>query len=79
MDKLLGFMERRAPGRNIYSTQRREKDMPEILSGIVDNVTVGAPICAVIHNTDTRSKDYDNLRDMPRPGHADYPAYVNQG
>lgn len=76
MDKLHGFMERRAPGRNIYSTQRREKDMPEILSGIVDNVTVGAPICAVIHNTDTRSKDYDNLRDMPRPGHADFPAYV---
>lgn len=76
MDKLHGFMERRAPGRNIYSTQRREKDMPEILSGIVDNVTVGAPICAVIHNTDTRSKDYDNLRDMPRPGHADLPAYV---
>lgn len=54
MDKLHGFMERRAPGRNIYSTQRREKDMPEILSGIVDNVTVGAPICAVIHNTDTK-------------------------
>ena len=76
MDKLHGFMERQAPGRNIYSTQRREKDMPEILSGIVDNVTVGAPICAVIHNTDTRSKDYDNLRDMPRPGHADFPAYV---
>lgn len=75
-DKVYSFMERRSPGRYIYSTQRKEKDMPNILSGIVDNITCGAPICAYISNTDTRSKDYDKLKDIPRPGHADYTAYI---
>lgn len=75
-DKVYDFMERRSPGRNIYSTQRKEKDLPNVVSGIVDNITCGAPICAYINNTDTRSKDYDKLRDIPRPGHADYTAYI---
>lgn len=75
-DKIYKHMLRRAPGRNIYSTQRQEADKPEILSGIVDGKTCGAPICAVITNTDAKSKDYDNLKLVPRPGHADFAAYM---
>lgn len=74
--KLHEFLERRAPGRNEYSTQRKEPDFPEFLSGIVDGVTCGAPLCAIVRNQDTRSQDYDNLRDIPRPGHADYTAHI---
>ena len=75
-EKLQAFLNRRAPGNNDYSTPRKEEDKPEILSGIVDGFTCGAPIAAVIHNTNTRSKDYSNLKDCPRPGHADYTAQV---
>ena len=70
------FMERRAPGRNAHSTTRREGDVPRILSGLVDGKTCGAPLCCVIENTDTRSQDYERMRNLPRPGHADYTAYV---
>ncbi len=78
------FMERRAPGRNIYSTTRREGDIPEIVSGATESgegklTTCGAPLCAIIRNTDCRSKDYDNLRDMPRPAHADLTAQIKFG
>lgn len=76
MDKICAFMARRAPGSNAFSTARKEADKPEILSGLVDNTTCGAPLCAVIHNTNTRSGDYDNLRDCPRPSHADYAASI---
>ena len=79
MEKLQSFLDRRAPGRSPYSTPRKEADWPEFLSGLVGNVTCGAPICAVIRNTNTRSQDYDNLRDVPRPGHADYTAHVKYG
>ena len=65
------FMERRAPGRNAYSTPRKEADLPRVVSGLFEGKTCGAPICAVIENTNTRSKDYDKLKDLPRPGHAD--------
>ena len=75
-EKLQAFLNRRAPGQNNYSTPRREADKPEFLSGIVDGFTCGAPIAAVIHNTNTRSKDYSSLKDCPRPGHADYTAHV---
>lgn len=68
------FMERRAPGRNDYSTGRNEADSVRFLSGVVNGVTCGAPICAVILNTDTRSSDYNNILDIPRPAHADYTA-----
>ena len=78
-DALHTFMRRRAPGQNEYSTKRREADIPEFLSGLNDGVTCGAPLCAVIRNTDTRSQDYDKLRDIPRPGHADYAAHVKYG
>lgn len=73
------FMGRRAPGANRFSTARREADIPQILSGLVDGVTCGAPLCAVIQNGDARSKDYDKLRDLPRPMHADYPAAIKYG
>lgn len=73
---LQAFLDRRAPGRNDYSTPRREADVPEILSGLVNGKTCGAPLSAVIRNTNQRSGDYDALRDIPRPGHADYCAHV---
>ncbi len=78
-DALAAFMARRAPGQGAYSTARRETDIPEILSGLVDGVTCGAPLCAIIRNADTRSGDYANLRDIPRPSHADYAANLRYG
>ncbi len=78
-EKLDAFLARRAPGQNAWSTPRKEADKPEILSGIVDGHTCGAPIAAIIRNTNTRSGDYDNLKDCPRPGHADYTAQVKYG
>ena len=78
-EKLQAFLSRRAPGQNSYSTPRREQDKPEFLSGIVDGYTCGAPIAAIIHNTNTRSGDYSNLKDCPRPGHADYTAQIKYG
>lgn len=75
-DKLAEFMARRAPGQNSYSTPRKEADKVKVLSGIVNNKTCGAPLCAIIENTNTRSQDYDNLLEVPRPSHADYAAHV---
>ncbi|MBQ6840256.1 MAG: chorismate synthase [Oscillospiraceae bacterium] len=75
-EKLQEFLNRRAPGQNDISTPRREEDRPEFLSGIVNGYTCGAPIAAVIHNTNTRSSDYEELKDRPRPGHADYTAQI---
>ena len=74
MDELSAFLRRRAPGQNAWSTPRKEADLPEFLSGLVGTVTCGAPLCAVIRNTNTRSQDYQNLIDVPRPGHADFTA-----
>lgn len=79
MDKLQAFLNRRAPGQNDFSTPRREEDAPEFLSGIVDGHTCGAPIAAIIRNRNTRSGDYAQLMDVPRPGHADYTAQVKYG
>ena len=70
------FMRRRAPGRSPLATSRQEADQPEFISGLLDSVTCGAPLCALIRNHDIRSKDYQQLRDIPRPGHADYPASI---
>ncbi len=76
INKVESFMQRRAPGKNRFSTTRQEADKPKILSGLVDNTTCGAPVCAVIENNNTRSKDYDKLKNIPRPMHSDYPASV---
>ena len=78
-DKLQVFLNRRAPGGHDWSTAREEADRPEFLAGLLDNYTCGAPIAAVISNTNTRSDDYDNLKKQPRPGHADYTAQVKYG
>lgn len=78
-DILQNFLNRRAPGQNDWSTSRREEDRPEFLSGIFEGFTCGAPIAAVIHNKNTRSGDYQNLKDCPRPGHADYTANIKYG
>lgn len=78
-DVLARFLARRAPGRSPLTTPRAEADAPEFLSGVVDGKTCGAPLCAVIRNTNTRSADYAELLDLPRPSHADYPAFVKYG
>lgn len=74
LERLQEFLDRRAPGKNEYSTQRKEADRPEILSGLAGDTTCGAPFAAVIYNTDTRSGDYSDIRDIPRPAHADFAA-----
>ena len=76
IEELQRFLERRAPGRDALSTARREADAPEFLCGVKDGVATGAPIAAIIRNSDTRSGDYGNLANVPRPGHADFPAEV---
>ncbi len=75
MDKIYAFMARRAPGKNKFSTQRKEADLPKIISGVVDGTTCGAPLCAIIENTNTHSNDYDNLKIVPRPAHSDFAAF----
>lgn len=77
LSALQAFMERRAPGRDAFSTARKEPDVPEFKSGVSDGVTTGAAIEAIIRNTDTRSGDYEKT--VPRPGHADYPSWVKTG
>lgn len=75
-DELNAFLARRAPGQGAYTTARREPDRPEFLAGLVRGHTCGAPVTAIIRNTDTRSGDYAAFTDVPRPSHADYPAQV---
>ncbi len=75
-DAVLAQMARRAPGRDKTATPRKESDTPRVLSGMLGNVLTGAPLCAVIENTNTRSQDYGNLLAKPRPGHSDYTAYI---
>lgn len=76
MDALLGEMARRAPGSNAMTTARKEADEPEFISGVLNGVTTGQPICAIIRNTNQRSKDYGSSVDLVRPGHADYSGHV---
>lgn len=76
MDKVLVQMARRAPGNDKTATPRKEKDLPIIYSGMLNDVLTGAPLCAVIENTNTKSGDYSNLLSCPRPGHSDYTAFV---
>ena len=76
MDFIRSELARRAPGQNAMTTARKEADEPQILSGVFEGKTTGTPLCAVIFNTDTRSKDYAKLKNLPRPGHADYTGFV---
>lgn len=70
------MLDLRRPGQSIVTTQRLEQDRVEILSGIFRGKTTGAPICLIIWNSDQRSSDYEKFLDIPRPGHADYPASI---
>ena len=72
-------MARRAPGKDKTATTRKEEDLPEIISGVLDGVTTGAPLAIVIENKDTKSYNYDNLKEQPRPNHSDYAAFVKYG
>jgi len=80
MARLQRFLRRRAPGTSPLTTQRKEADRPIFLSGIdAEGRTLGTAVCAIIQNTNARSSDYDMLRDVPRPSHADFTAYVKYG
>lgn len=76
MDAVLVEMARRAPGRNELTTPRKEKDEPEIVSGFLEGKTTGSPLTALIWNTNTRSKDYSQMKRLMRPGQADYPGKI---
>lgn len=74
-DEIMFHMKRRAPGNSELSTKRKEPDIPEIISGVLNGYTTGAPLCAIIENKSFKSSDYKNL-ELLRPGHADFSAYV---
>ena len=78
-EQVLAQMARRAPGQDPPAPRRKEPDQPQVLCGLLDGVTTGAPLCAIIVNQNQRSKDYEGLRVRPRPSHADYTAYVKYG
>ncbi|WP_386624905.1 chorismate synthase [Sulfitobacter geojensis] len=73
------WLDKRKPGQNKYTTQRREADEVRILSGVFEGVTTGTPIQLMIENTDQRSKDYGDIKDKFRPGHADITYYQKYG
>ena len=80
LEELQRFLDRRRPGgRGGLTTARKETDVPQFLSGMENGVTCGAPLCAVIPNSDQHSKDYSELADKPRPSHADFTAAVKWG
>lgn len=72
---IMQFMRRRMGGKP-WSTPRREEDKPVILCGLLNGKTTGAALCAIIENNNTRPADYENMKKIPRPSHADYPAFV---
>ena len=76
LDALHAFLRRRAPGQSELTSARKEEDLPQLLSGLSQGVTCGAPLAIVLPNADARPGDYDSLRDAPRPGHADFTAHV---
>jgi len=79
MDFLLSEMDKRRPGKNLYSTQRSEEDMPEILSGVFEGITTGTPIAILIRNKDQKSGDYSAVSNSFRPGHADFGYFAKYG
>ncbi|MFC7049167.1 chorismate synthase [Emcibacter nanhaiensis] len=71
-EEIQKFLDKRKPGQSRFTTQRKEPDQVKILSGVFEGLTTGTPICLMIENTDQRSKDYGDIKDKYRPGHADY-------
>jgi chorismate synthase len=76
---LINELKRRRPGQNRFATQRKEEDYPEVLSGVFEGKTTGTPIAIVIFNKDQKSKDYSNIKDIFRPGHADFTYFHKYG
>ncbi len=74
-----GFLDKRKPGQSKFTTQRKEKDEVKILSGVFDGKSTGTPISLIIFNSDQKSKDYDDIKDKFRPGHADYTYQMKYG
>ncbi len=79
LDALQAFLNRRAPGRSPWATGRKEADIPQFLSGLTDGCTNGDTIQAEIQNQNVRSRDYEALKHIPRPGHADFTAWAKYG
>lgn len=73
------LLDLRKPGQSVVTTQRKEEDKVEILSGVFNGYTTGAPICMLIWNKDSDSRPYDTIKNIPRPGHSDYPAMIKYG
>src|ERR1700761_8811157 len=73
------WLDRRKPGQSRFTTQRQEADAVKILSGVFEGVTTGTPVALEIENTDQRSKDYSEIKDKFRTGHADYSYWVKYG
>jgi len=73
------YLDKRKPGQSRYTTQRKEDDKVEILSGVFEGMTTGHPISLIIHNSDQRPKDYSEIKDKFRPGHADYTYWKKYG
>ena len=80
MDAVKEFMGRRAPGQGAWTTPRKEADLPEVVSGLdAEGLTCGTPLACIIRNTNTRSQDYKNIAQVPRPGHSDFCAWTKWG
>lgn len=79
LEELKMELKRRAPGQHEVHTSRKEEDLPEILSGVFQNKTLGTPITVIVRNTNQRSQDYDVLKDSYRPGHADRTTMIKYG
>ena len=73
------FLDKRKPGQSKFTTQRKEKDRVEILSGTFGGLTTGTPISLIIYNEDVKSKDYDDIKEKFRPGHADFTYQIKYG
>lgn len=78
-DLIQADLDRRRPGRSPYASPRQEPDQVEILSGVADGLSLGSPIALLVRNQDARSKDYSDIREMFRPGHADYTYFKKYG
>ena len=79
MEALRLFLKRRAPGQGKHTTARKEPDEPEFIEGLINGKTTDKPLKVIIRNKDIKPSDYDNIRDIPRPSHADYTAYIKYG